>query len=241
MSLLIIASRANTLELRWVDNTSREEGFYIERRQGESGNFQFYDTVDSNITLYRDNDVESGMTYCYRVQAFDGDEVSDYSNIDCAQVAANPEPEPDGDRFSIPGRIQAEDYNQGGEGVGYHDRSEGNQGGQYRNDDVDIYTTSGGFRVGSIWSGEWLEYDVDVTDQGTYELLIRVSRRGWPRRIRLEVDGTNVTGSLTVPDTGSDANWQVIRKSGIALSAGPHTLRLYMEREGFNVDWFELR
>ena len=42
--------------------------------------------------------------------------------------------------LSVPGRIQAEDYNLGGEGVAYHDTTPGNTGGAYRQDDVDIET-----------------------------------------------------------------------------------------------------
>ncbi len=34
--------------------------------------------------------------------------------------------------LAIPGRIQAEDYNTGGEGVAYHDTTAGNSGGAYR-------------------------------------------------------------------------------------------------------------
>ena len=38
----------------------------------------------------------------------------------------------------VPGTIEAEDYDNGGEGVAYHDTVAGNQGGAYRSDDVDI-------------------------------------------------------------------------------------------------------
>ncbi len=54
----------------------------------------------------------------------------------------------------VPGRIQAEDYDLGGEGVAYHDTTPGNSGGAYRHDDVDIETatasrTSAGFAPAS--------------------------------------------------------------------------------------------
>lgn len=38
----------------------------------------------------------------------------------------------------LPGLIEAEDYNVGGQNVAYYDSTEGNTGEQYRNDDVDI-------------------------------------------------------------------------------------------------------
>src|SRR5438094_656065 len=51
----------------------------------------------------------------------------------------------------IPGTVQAEDFDNGGEGVAYHDTTYGNNGGQYRGGDVDIEAASGGgFDVGWI-------------------------------------------------------------------------------------------
>ena len=61
---------------------------------------------------------------------------------------------------AIPGTIQAEDYDTGGEGVAFHDTTAGNSGAQYRTDAVDIEattdggggTTSAGAPRGSGWS-----------------------------------------------------------------------------------------
>ncbi len=46
-----------------------------------------------------------------------------------------------GTPWSIPGTIQAEDFDDGGEGLAYLDTSAGNTGGQYRSTDVDIEAT----------------------------------------------------------------------------------------------------
>ena len=43
-----------------------------------------------------------------------------------------------GTPFNVPGIIQAEYYDNGGEGVAYRDRTPGNSGGRLRSDDVDI-------------------------------------------------------------------------------------------------------
>ena len=62
-----------------------------------------------------------------------------------------------GSPWTLPGGIQAEDFDHGGQGVGYYDHSWGNEGGQYRWEDVDIdRTTAGGYAVGWIFAGEWL-------------------------------------------------------------------------------------
>ena len=59
-------------------------------------------------------------------------------------------------RPPVPGRIEAEDYDLGGEGIAYHDTTPGNLGGIYRQDDVDIETLAGEGtpNVGWIRNGE---------------------------------------------------------------------------------------
>jgi hypothetical protein len=54
-------------------------------------------------------------------------------------ATAGPQAPFTGSPFSIPGLIEAEDFDTGGEGVAYHDMVSGNAGGRYRFDtDVDI-------------------------------------------------------------------------------------------------------
>src|SRR5207247_10361657 len=68
--------------------------------------------------------------------------------------------------FPGPGLFEAEDFDNGGEGVTYHDLTLGNQGGLYRtNVDVDMIAATGnatGYVVNSFETGEWLEYTISV-------------------------------------------------------------------------------
>src|SRR5690606_3872696 len=80
--------------------------------------------------------------------------------------------------FAIPGRIEAENYREGGEGVGYHDTSPGNSGGVYRSDDVDIEQTSdssGGYNTAWTQPGEWLAHDRNITRAGPYQFRGRMA------------------------------------------------------------------
>ena len=106
--------------------------------------------------------------------------------------------------LAIPGRIEAEDYNTGGEGIAYHDTTKGNGGGVYRQDDVDIerFTTEGSPSVGWIRNGEWLTYTTNVTTPGAYTMKARVANPNVPRTAVLSVDGVQ-TATITVPTTGS--------------------------------------
>ncbi len=144
---------------------------------------------------------------------------------------------------AIPGTIQAENYNTGGQNVAYSDTTTGNSGNAYRTDDVDIEATTdtgAGYNVGWIATGEWLKYTVNVQTSGTYTASFRVASTSSTSQLHLEVDGTNVTGTLAVPNTGAWQTWTTITKSGISLSAGQHVLRVYFDATGLNLNWFSL-
>src|SRR5262249_39041069 len=62
---------------------------------------------------------------------------------------------------AVPGTIQAEDFDGGGEGTAYHDSDTSNNGNQYRATAVDIENCAdagGGYNVGWTAGGEWLNY-----------------------------------------------------------------------------------
>jgi hypothetical protein len=70
-----------------------------------------------------------------------------------------------------------------------------------------------------------------------------VSNYGTGGAFHVEVDGTNVTGTLAVPNTGSFTAYTDVLKGGISLSAGKHVIRFVWDGEsqygfGGNLDWF---
>lgn len=142
-------------------------------------------------------------------------------------------------------RIQAENFDTGGEGAAYHDADAGNNGGQYRTaDGVDVETTTdtgGGYDVGWIGNGEWLTYTVKVEASGTYSLRMRVARQPTGAGgARVSFGGVDKTGTMTVPSTGAWQTWTTITKSGIVLGPGIQTMRIDMLSDNFNVNWVEL-
>jgi subtilisin family serine protease len=171
-----------------------------------------------------------------------------WGNLNYLRWAAADAPPPSSTPFGgiaalIPGLIEAENFDDGGEGVAYHDLSSGNSGGQYRQTDVDIMTTSdtgGGFTLGYVQSGEWLKYSVSVTASGSYTLDARVASAGIGGVCHVEVDGIDVTGPLAVPNTGGWQTWQTISTGGISLTAGPHVLRIVIETNGSTGWWGNL-
>ena len=135
---------------------------------------------------------------------------------------------------SIPGTIRAENFDDGGEGVGYHDASSGNAGGQYRATDVDIASDgAGGFVVGWVGAGEWLAYTVNVAASGQYTASFQVASLAAGGTFHLEMNGVNVSGALTVPDTGGWLTWRTISAT-VTLTAGTQIARLVMDTNGVN-------
>ena len=125
------------------------------------------------------------------------------------------------------------DFDTGGSGVSYLDTTSGNSGRAYRTTDVDIAVSSdtgGGYNLGYTRPGEWLKYAVNVTTSGTYTLTVRYTNQGIGATFHVEVDGQDKTGPLTLQDTGGWQNWQNVQKAGIALTAGPHEVKLVLDR-----------
>jgi hypothetical protein len=140
-----------------------------------------------------------------------------------------------GTPLALPGTIQAEDFDNGGQHVAYYDNSAGNQGGSYRAGDVDIAPaedTGGGYTLGWVGAGEWLNYTVNVAAAGTYDIEVRVASAGAGGTFHIEVNGVDRTGPLSVPNTGGWQTWSTVRHAGMNLAAGTQVWRLVMASNG---------
>jgi hypothetical protein len=135
---------------------------------------------------------------------------------------------------TLPGTVQSEGYDGGGEATAYHDTTFGNAGGAYRDNYVDIASTTdtgGGYIVGWTKAGEWLNYAVNVPTAGTYTLSARVSSNGAGGTFHVEFGGADKTGPITVASTGSWNTFRTITKT-VSLSAGIQTMRVVMDANG---------
>ena len=163
----------------------------------------------------------------------------------------SPVPEPEPTTPSDPFVIEAEDYNNGGKNISYYDKTTGNEGGEYRSDDVDIEKSGdsgSGYNVGYVDSDEWLKYSFSTTKQEIYTVVTRVARsqhEGTSETYyQLYVDGQKVGGKVTVTDTGGWQSWVNKTSGKITLSAGSHTLEYRAEGNTLgwglmNVNWFK--
>jgi carbohydrate binding protein with CBM6 domain len=154
-----------------------------------------------------------------------------------------------GAAVSLPGTVQLEDYDGGGEGVAYHDTTSGNTGGVYRSNNVDIQVTTdagAGYSLGYVKPTEWLKYSVNVATAGTYTVDARVASAGAGGTFHIEVNGVDRTGPFVIPNTGGWQVWATLSKAGVTLAAGPQVLRIVMDANGAtgsvgNLNWLKVR
>ncbi|MDR3338474.1 MAG: hypothetical protein LBT25_00005, partial [Candidatus Symbiothrix sp.] len=91
-------------------------------------------------------------------------------------------PYPDGIPHPIPGIIEAEHFDNGGEGISWHDTNAGQEAneGLYRPDTDVEFEHRGGNNYSIGWSGggEWLKYTVAVESTGYYQVTFLLARDG---------------------------------------------------------------
>ncbi|HVY26677.1 MAG TPA: carbohydrate-binding protein [Polyangiaceae bacterium] len=142
---------------------------------------------------------------------------------------------------SIPGTIQAENYDNGGEGVAFHDTSTANEGAAYRTgtgDSVDVEGTGdagGGYDIGWTNSGEWQEYTFTNSTTRNYDFKARLANPGNAAKISISLDDVLISPIVNVPSTGG---WQTYADvplvSNKQVTSGTHVLRVTTEAGGFN-------
>lgn len=154
--------------------------------------------------------------------------------VAAAQTASSPF---GGTPAAIAGRIEAEKFDEGGEGVAYHDLTPENSfGSTYRTGGVDVKdlsTASNGRVVSTTKPGEWLVFTVNVAQAGTYSVVMNAAGQGSGGTVNLTLDGSALSGStMTVPNTGSFSTFANSNTVSVALPAGQHKLRLNMVTAG---------
>ena len=142
----------------------------------------------------------------------------------------------------LPGVVQAEDYDNGGQDVAYYDVDSGNNGGAYREEDVDIEsTTNNGYNIGWISDGEWTEYTISTVSSGTYDINIDVASNNdaTSKSITIKLNGTTI-GTVNPSYTGGWQSWETLTLSGVEVSGGSdQVLRLEYGGGEFNLDKIE--
>jgi uncharacterized protein involved in high-affinity Fe2+ transport len=146
-----------------------------------------------------------------------------------------------GTAAAVPGTVQAENYDTGGQGVAYNVTSVNGSADSYRSDGVDLEATTdtgGGYDLGWTAAGQWFKYTVNVATAGTYTVGLRLAA---PTAVTdaLHIDnsaGTNLSGNVTAPATGGYQTWTTVTVT-VTLPAGTQTLTVDQDNAGWNINY----
>lgn len=187
-------------------------------------------------------------TYAYTAIATDAE--GRESKIAVLNLQVNNKRIPHKGIIEIPGVIEAENFDRGGEGFTYHDSDSQNEGTtSYRSDSegVDIVSGNGGYVIGYTASNEWLEYTVNVKEGGKYSYAATASSgsTGSGFTLGLVKDGSVI--SLCKVNVSQTANnsWDTYKKFegnlSTRLEAGEQILRITIDNPYCNIDKIELK
>jgi len=95
----------------------------------------------------------------------------------------------------------------------------------------------GGYNVGWMKTGDWLEYPVGLAS-GTYDVSVRVASRKTSGKISLVLDGINI-GSDSIGNTSGWQSWETHLVGQVTVTAGVKTLRLNVDGDDLNLNWIE--
>jgi aryl-phospho-beta-D-glucosidase BglC (GH1 family) len=144
-----------------------------------------------------------------------------------------------GEPGNIPGVIEAENFDSGGEGFTYHDYDPANITGVYRpGEGVDIYNRNGtGYHIGNTMPGEWYEYTVSVANEGAYnaDFILASLQGGGTFKVKI---GEVESDTLKALNTNSALNTKAV-STVMNLAAGVQIMRFtVLSQPAFNIDQF---
>lgn len=158
----------------------------------------------------------------------------------------------DGQPVAVPGRIEAERYDNTGANEAYGSfvpdfdgsMSDPNAPGIVYNYPQVLPIT--GSEEGSYvptGGGQWMNYTVNAASSGSYTFEARVASPYSGNTFHVEVDGVDVTGPVYIPYTGSGDAYQFVAVNDIWLDAGRRVVRLVVDGAGAgkgNFDYFTI-
>ena len=135
--------------------------------------------------------------------------------------------------------IEAENFDNGGPGVGYSVGAGLRTGiihtGIYRDTDVGVQAGgSNGYNVGHTTAGQWLAYTINAPSTGDYVFSATVACPSPGAQFHVTFDGVDLTGTLGVPKTGDWFEWNTVASPPFRLQSGNHVMRLNLDRNASN-------
>ncbi len=147
-----------------------------------------------------------------------------------------------GKSADIPGVVEAENYDNGFAGEAYFDLSDGNVCDDftdyYRKDGVDIKKISNGVAIGHCQKGEWMNYTVNVAQDGEYDITMRVGTGNNDGGL-LSIYAGNEVKEVSIDKTGEWGTFKEVKVGTIKLYKGEQVLKLAIDKDWIDVDWIK--
>lgn len=140
--------------------------------------------------------------------------------------------------------IQAEDFLEGGEGVGYHKIEEVPDNNSYRSDGVVLmaHPSEAGYVISTNFPSEWLAYEAEIEKDGVYSFELKGSH-AWAKEEPQPAVNVFIDDELVFkhePTAVSD-NWYNIKTKilgTVEMTEGKHHIRIEILENGFYMDAF---
>jgi aryl-phospho-beta-D-glucosidase BglC (GH1 family) len=234
----------DTITLSWQNRTTKNDSIIVERKVLD-GVFAQVGKIGPLETSFKDSIVGTSKTYYYRVRTNIKDSIQLYSYPQVIVSAPKSRTPYSGKVINVPGIIQAENFDTGGEGLTYHDVDSENLGGAYRTTEgVDIETDgSDSYFVDNVNEGEWMEYAISVPDSTEYDISGFVASMNGGGQFKFTfIKGKKYLSSsiVTVPKTNGWQNPQMVSTS-MVLPAGNLIMKVsVIALPAFNLDKFKI-
>eukprot|EP00904_Undaria_pinnatifida_P001041 jgi/Undpi1/10938/HiC_scaffold_3.g01464.m1 len=218
--------------------------------------------VDIQITGTGSGGLPAGSAQIWLCAVSTSFEIDYFTMMKSATTCPTPTPTPSpldlggaylGVPATVPGIIEAEKFDEGGECVAYHDTTEENIPGHFRpEEEVDINVMDGGgYDVGYWAAGEYLRYTIDVTENvDVASFSFRVASEDGLGSFRIVTGGyecntytTDLSGLVSVPSTGANDDYEEFNVSGGGdggLKIGDKHIWLCAVSRGFAIDSFSI-
>jgi aryl-phospho-beta-D-glucosidase BglC (GH1 family) len=229
------------VRLGWVNSAAGADTLFIERRS-PAGSYARIAGLPADTSVFYDLNPFTDQYNHYRIIAHFPSGENLYSNPQRIFIPVYVPAKREaylGAPALIPGTVEAENFDVGGEGITYHDTDPTNIAGDYRpNEGVDIYSRNGnGYHIGNALPGEWYEYTVMVENDGIYnaDFYLACIQGGGTFKVRV---GNVETPVLTALSSNSWLTTKPVSTT-MDLAAGEQIMRFtVLGQPLFNIDKF---
>jgi hypothetical protein len=235
------------VKLDWTNPAPDYDSIYIERKN-VGGTYKRIAALKGNTLTYSDTNLPQDKDYIYRVIAHYNSGTDLYSYPQKILLPTYVPKPPvtrqlfTGKALTIPGKVEAENFDIGEDGLTYHDSDAKNVTSDLRpNEPIDIYDLGNNkYYVIDNYPGEWLEYTVSVAQKGTYDVAASIAAFAGGGTFRVKV-GTAESDIIKAPTTYSWSTTKTVNFS-MNLEAGNQIMRLsFIEKPLFYIDYLDFK